>query len=62
MKDLTGTTIDLCKDSTYAVSILEKLTGIDRNTMDVSSTPARKARKVYGRKNLELCFPMRLMA
>ena len=42
--------IGLCKDSTYVVSIIEKLKGTawtDKNAMDASSTSARKAREVY---------------
>ena len=57
MKDSTGTIIDLCKDSTCVLSILEKLVGAGINRMDVSSTSTNKARKLCWKKEHRAVFP-----
>ena len=49
-----------CKDSSYAVNIIEKLGGkgrTDRNTMDFEAKPIRKARETYWMQELRTIFP-----
>ena len=49
-----------CKDSSYAVNIIEKLEGTghtDRNTMDFAAKLIRKARETYWMHELQNIFP-----
>ena len=61
---LTLFDIGYCKGSSYTVNILEKLEGTgrtDRNAMDVTSKPVRKARERYWMIELRTAYPYGLV-